>query len=199
MLSVPDAELEASQGLRSDYLSERPDGSLTSGRPAPDHRVAMMTTRPCRPRAGRDPRRRRWGAAAVAALAVLVSGCQTPIVNTEDGRKPIILAVSDSWVRSHQDDVTGFLGVDATTLRFDAPDTDTVPHVTTTRATQALGEVPVLDASLSLLSLGTGRIYDLHPAPAQQGFPSISGRRLVWQDATYGGDDVFTAAIPGGL
>ena len=36
-------------------------------------------------------------------------------------------------------------------------------------------------------------------APAQQGFPSISGRQLVWQDATFGGDDVFTAAVPGGL
>ena len=55
------------------------------------------------------------------------------------------------------------------------------------------------ETDLYLLSLGTGKIYDLHPAPAQQGFPSISGRQLVWQDATFGGDDVFTAAVPGGL
>ncbi len=61
------------------------------------------------------------------------------------------------------------------------------------------GISPYPETDLFLLSLGTGKIYDLHPAPAQQGFPSISGRQLVWQDATYGGDDVFTAAIPGGL
>ena len=61
------------------------------------------------------------------------------------------------------------------------------------------GTSPYPETDLFLLSLGTGKIYDLHPAPAQQGFPSISGRQLVWQDATYGGDDVFTAAIPGGL
>ncbi len=61
------------------------------------------------------------------------------------------------------------------------------------------GTSPYPETDLYLLSLGTGKIYDLHPAPAQQGFPSISGRQLVWQDATYGGDDVFTAAVPGGL
>jgi hypothetical protein len=61
------------------------------------------------------------------------------------------------------------------------------------------GTSPYPETDLYLLSLGTGKIYNLHPAPAQQGFPSISGRQLVWQDATYGGDDVFTAAIPGGL
>jgi Thermolysin metallopeptidase, alpha-helical domain/Thermolysin metallopeptidase, catalytic domain len=61
------------------------------------------------------------------------------------------------------------------------------------------GTSPYPETDLYLLSLATGRIYNLHPAPAQQGFPSISGRQLVWQDATYGGDDVFTAAIPGGL
>jgi hypothetical protein len=61
------------------------------------------------------------------------------------------------------------------------------------------GQSPYPDTDLYLLSLTTGKIYDLHPAPAQQGFPSISGRQLVWQDATHGGDDVFTAAVPGGL
>ena len=61
------------------------------------------------------------------------------------------------------------------------------------------GTSPYPETDLFLLSLGTGKIYHLHPAPAQQGFPSISGRQVVWQDATYGGDDVFTAAIPGGL
>jgi Zn-dependent metalloprotease len=61
------------------------------------------------------------------------------------------------------------------------------------------GTSPYPDTDLYLLSLATGKIYDVHPAPAQQGFPSLSGRQLVWQDATYGGDDIFTAAIPGGL
>ncbi len=61
------------------------------------------------------------------------------------------------------------------------------------------GQSPYPDTDLYLLSLGTGKIYDLHRVPAQQGFPSISGRQLVWQDATLGGDDVFTAAVPGGL
>jgi hypothetical protein len=61
------------------------------------------------------------------------------------------------------------------------------------------GQISYPETDLYLLSLGTGRIYDLHPVPAQQGFPSISGRQLVWQDATFGGDDVFTAAVPGGL
>ena len=59
------------------------------------------------------------------------------------------------------------------------------------------GRAPYPETDLYLLSLGTGKIYDLHPAPAQQGFPSISGRQLVWQDATFGGDDVFTASCPG--
>jgi hypothetical protein len=61
------------------------------------------------------------------------------------------------------------------------------------------GRSPYPDTDLYLLSLASGKIYDLHPAPAQQGFPSLSGRQLVWQDATYGGDDVFTAAVPEGL
>ena len=61
------------------------------------------------------------------------------------------------------------------------------------------GISPYPDTDLFLLSLGTGKIYNLHDVPAQQGFPSLSGRQLVWQDATFGGDDVFTAAIPGGL
>ena len=55
------------------------------------------------------------------------------------------------------------------------------------------------ETDLYLLSLETGQIYDLLPAEAQQGFPSISGRQLVWQDAALGGDDIFTAEVPGGL
>ena len=61
------------------------------------------------------------------------------------------------------------------------------------------GVSPYPDTDLFLLSLVTGKIYNLYDVPAQQGFPSLSGRRLVWQDASFGGDDVFTAALPGGL
>jgi hypothetical protein len=56
-----------------------------------------------------------------------------------------------------------------------------------------------LEADLYLLSLKTGKIYNLYPVSGQQGFPSLSGRRLVWQDAAFGGDDVFTGEVPGGL
>jgi hypothetical protein len=55
------------------------------------------------------------------------------------------------------------------------------------------------ETDLYLLSLSTGRIYDLYQVRGQQGFPSISGNRLVWQDAAFGGDDIFTAEVPGGL
>ena len=61
------------------------------------------------------------------------------------------------------------------------------------------GRAPYPETDLFLLSLATGKIYNLHAAPGQQGFPSISGRQLVWQDASLGGDDVFTAPVPGGL
>ena len=54
------------------------------------------------------------------------------------------------------------------------------------------------DTDLYLASLATGKIYDLVPGGGQQGFPSLSGDRLVWQDAAFGGDDVLTA-IPAGL
>ncbi len=75
------------------------------------------------------------------------------------------------WV-GRQDDVTGYLselsggswpgtptafmddngpdlfGVDSAVLRLGEPDTVTVPGIVTTKATQAVGDVPVLDASL---------------------------------------------------
>ena len=49
------------------------------------------------------------------------------------------------------------------------------------------------------MSLNTGRIYDVLPGVGQQGFPALSGNRLVWQDAVFGGDDIFTAELPPGL
>jgi hypothetical protein len=55
------------------------------------------------------------------------------------------------------------------------------------------------DTDLYLASLATGKIYDIVPEGGQQGFPSLSGDRLVWQDAAFGGDDVLTAEVPGDL
>jgi hypothetical protein len=60
-------------------------------------------------------------------------------------------------------------------------------------------DYPFEETDLHLLSLATGKVYNLYPVPGQQGFPSISGRRLVWQDAALGGDDIFTSELPGGL
>ncbi len=61
------------------------------------------------------------------------------------------------------------------------------------------GDSPFPETDLYLASLATGKIYDLVPEGGQQGFPSLSGSRLVWQDAAFGGDDVLTAEIPDGL
>ena len=55
------------------------------------------------------------------------------------------------------------------------------------------------DTDLRLLSLRTGRLYDIVDSRGQQGFPAISGRRLVWQDAAHGGDDIATLLLPEGL
>ncbi len=61
------------------------------------------------------------------------------------------------------------------------------------------GTSPFPETDLYLASLATGKIYNLVPGGGQQGFPSLSGNRLVWQDAAFGGDDVLTAEIPDGL
>jgi len=66
-------------------------------------------------------------------------------------------------------------------------------------AESGVGRTNYPDTDLYLLSLVTGKIYVLYDVPAQQGFPSISGRALVWSDAALGGNDVFTAPVPGGL
>lgn len=55
------------------------------------------------------------------------------------------------------------------------------------------------DTDLYLYSLATGQIYRLLEERGQQGFPAVSGDRLVWQDAVFGGDDILTATLPPGL
>lgn len=62
-----------------------------------------------------------------------------------------------------------------------------------------VGGEQVVDTDLHLYSLGTGTIYNLLDARGQQAFPALSGSRLVWQDAVFGGDDILTAELPDGL
>ena len=58
---------------------------------------------------------------------------------------------------------------------------------------------PVADTTLMVYSAGT-KAYTLAFAQrGQQGFPSISGRRLAWQDSASGSDDIYTALLPAGL
>ncbi|SFH67033.1 Zn-dependent metalloprotease [Nocardioides psychrotolerans] len=61
------------------------------------------------------------------------------------------------------------------------------------------GESPYPDTDLYLYSYASGTIYSLMTQTGQQGFPAISGDRIVWQDAAFGGDDILTATIPSGL
>ncbi len=62
------------------------------------------------------------------------------------------------------------------TLRLGEPDTETVPNVTTTRATQALGAVPVLDASLVFTGRGSPASTDDQRVTGVRGrvFPGLT-------------------------
>ena len=55
------------------------------------------------------------------------------------------------------------------------------------------------ETDLYLVSLSSGNIYNQVDTPGQQGFPALSGRQLVWQDASLGGNDIFTAQLPSGM
>ena len=61
------------------------------------------------------------------------------------------------------------------------------------------GATPYPDTDLFLYSFATGAIYNLMDLTGQQGFPTMSGDRIVWQDAAFGGDDILTATVPSGL
>lgn len=67
------------------------------------------------------------------------------------------------------------------------------------RAAVVGGESRYPDTDLFLYSFATGTIYALMTQTGQQGFPAVSGDRIVWQDAAFGGDDILTATIPSGL
>ena len=72
---------------------------------------------------------------------------------------------------------------------------------------EGVGELPskvaegssLPDTDLYLYSFATGTIYNLMEETGQQGYPAVSGDRLVWQDAVYGGNDILTATLPSGL
>lgn len=55
------------------------------------------------------------------------------------------------------------------------------------------------DTDLYLYSFETGTTYNLLEETGQQGYPALSEDRLVWQDAVYGSNDIFTATLPSGL
>ncbi len=55
------------------------------------------------------------------------------------------------------------------------------------------------DSDLYLYSFETGTIYNLLAQTGQQGYPAISGDRIVWQDTVFGGNDILTATLPPGL
>ena len=57
----------------------------------------------------------------------------------------------------------------------------------------------MVDTDLYLYSFKTGKIYSPLEERGQQGFPSISGNRLVWQDGVFGGDDIMEVRLPSGL
>ena len=59
------------------------------------------------------------------------------------------------------------------------------------------GRMP--DTDLYLYSFATNKIYDPLKERGQQGFPSLSGNRLVWQDGVFGGDDIMEIRLPSGL
>ena len=59
------------------------------------------------------------------------------------------------------------------------------------------GRMP--DTDLYLYSFATNKIYSPLKERGQQGFPSISGNRLVWQDGVFGGDDIMEVRLPSGL
>ena len=57
----------------------------------------------------------------------------------------------------------------------------------------------VTDTDLYLFSFESGTIYNLLRQTGQQGYPAISGDRIVWQDTVFGGNDILTALLPSGL
>jgi Zn-dependent metalloprotease len=59
------------------------------------------------------------------------------------------------------------------------------------------GRMP--DTDLYLYSFKTNQIYNALEERGQQGFPSVSGNRLVWQDGVFGGDDIMSVNLPPGL
>jgi Zn-dependent metalloprotease len=71
-------------------------------------------------------------------------------------------------------------------------DTEVIPG----RVNEADG---YLENDLHLHSVATKRTFRLLRQPGDQGYPAMSGNRLVWQDAILAGNNIFTANVPDGL
>ena len=55
---------------------------------------------------------------------------------------------------------------------------------------------PVADSDLAVYAIDSKTTSIALKERGQQGFPSIVGRRLAWQDSLAGGDDIYTAELP---
>jgi hypothetical protein len=55
------------------------------------------------------------------------------------------------------------------------------------------------DTDVYVYGLTSEKTYSLGSDRGQQGYPAISGFRLVWQDAGNGGDDIRSTVLPPGL
>ena len=55
------------------------------------------------------------------------------------------------------------------------------------------------DTDLMVFSPASGSTFPVRASRGQQGYPDLSGNRLVWQESGYGGDDVFSANLKPGL
>lgn len=114
-----------------------------------------------------------------------------------------VLAVDDAKSATVFDTSGGTLQVSGAALPFGAAinsDYAVWPERTgdlTGPVAEAYGGI--FDTDLYLYSFETGTIYNLLAQTGQQGYPAISGDRIVWQDTVFGGNDILTATLPPGL
>ena len=64
-------------------------------------------------------------------------------------------------------------------------------------ATFLNSEVP--DSDLMAFSLATSAFIVVVHQRGQQGFPSLKGRLLAWQDSVGGADDIYSGTLPAGI
>jgi len=66
------------------------------------------------------------------------------------------------------------------------------------KVAEARARVVYQDTDLHALPFKAGRAQVLIADPGQQGFPSLSGNRLVWQESALKGNDIFTRTLSTG-